>query len=155
MHFLDLRDRLQFFLVIAGTGISAATLGSGALRNTLIAWAKSDTLSLACIKVAKSVNFPAEMVLLYGLYTTALLTLVYIPTFIAFQSKGREICGSTYPKPSFNSDASDSWVNWYSNQKKVEELLKLQLGATDSLKTGISILAPLAGSAISLLLGSK
>ncbi|BAS60290.1 hypothetical protein LBWT_X3620 (plasmid) [Leptolyngbya boryana IAM M-101] len=46
-------------------------------------------------------------------------------------------------------------MNWYSNQKKVEELLKLQLGATDSLKTGISILAPLAGSAISLLLGSK
>lgn len=152
ISYLRLREHLQLFLLVAGTGIGAATLATGALRNAIIAWAKSSTILDICKSKIAAINFPPDMVLLFGLSLSGLLALAYAPTFTTLLAEGRKLRDSIFPMPSLNSE---SWANWYSSRKNLEELLQLQLSITDSFKTGVVILAPLMGSAISLLLGAK
>jgi len=59
---------------------------------------------------------------------------------------GRKLVRDLLPMP---SPIDESWQSWYSRQKSLEELL--QLSVSENLRAGIAILAPIAGSLISLL----
>lgn len=142
-HFLFLREELQTLLFFLGTIIGAATLASGALRIALIDYGATDAQ-----------KFPAAAVLAYGGYFTLLLVAVYAPAYAALLALGRhlrdEICGALPGKP----EDPGAWAEWQSRRSTVEGFLQLNVSAGDRLKTGLAILAPFAGSAISLLLGT-
>jgi len=142
-HFLFLREELQTLLFFLGTIIGAATLASGALRIALIDYGATDAQ-----------KFPAAAVLAYGGYFTLLLVAVYAPAYAALLALGKhlrdEICGALPAKP----EDPGAWAEWQSRRSTVEGFLQLNVSAGDRLKTGLAILAPFAGSAISLLLGT-
>ena len=138
--FLRLREQLQFFLSVLGILVGGLTLATGALRNTLVA----TTPDLK--------GFPPELVLVYGAYFTALVALIYAPTYIALVATGRKLVDDLWPMPPPRSDA---WDDWYDRRKDLEELLQLQQGAVKNFQAGFAILAPLAGSIIAVLLGKN
>jgi hypothetical protein len=136
--FLQYRDYLQRFLSIAGAILGLTTLATGALRNALITYGVDPTY------------FPSELVLGYGLYYSALLALTYAPTYASMIRVGRLIRDALCPLPSSDTQA---WRDWYSNRRILDDMLKLQIGARESLPAGVAILAPLGGSVLSVLLG--
>jgi hypothetical protein len=138
--FLRLREQLQFFLSVLGILVGGLTLATGALRNALVA---------APINVE---GFPPELVLVYGAYFTALVALIYAPTYLALIAAGRKLRDDLLPMPSPKSDA---WDDWYDRRKDLEELLQLQQGAAKNFQAGFAILAPLAGSIITVLIGKS
>jgi len=138
--FLRLREQLQFLLTVLGILVGGLTLATGALRNALVA----TTPDLK--------GFPPELVLVYGAYFTALVALIYAPTYIALVATGRKLVDDLWPMPPPKSDA---WDDWYDRRKDLEELLQLQQGAVKNFQAGFAILAPLAGSIIAVLLGKS
>ena len=46
-------------------------------------------------------------------------------------------------------------ASWQANRRSLEELLQLRAGALDNLRASVTILAPLASGAVSVLLGDK
>lgn len=134
--YLGLREQLLRFLTILGTMVGLVTLATGGLRNALLAMGTS----------AK--DFPSELVLVYGLYFTALLAVTYAPTYVTLTSVGRRLRDKLCEFP---SPESGSWADWHSNRKSVEEMLKLQVGAKENYQSVAAILAPLAGSVLSIL----
>jgi hypothetical protein len=75
-----------------------------------------------------------------------LLALAFFPTYAALLRTGRKLVCDLLPMPPANDE---SWTNWYSKQKSLEELLKLSV--SENLRAGIAILGPIAGSLIPLL----
>jgi hypothetical protein len=139
---LDRRAYLQRFITLLGAMIALATLAKGALRQAYLATGGDPSA------------FPSEYVLLQGAYFTGLLALVYIPTFTVLNTIGADLLESTYPVTAPDLD----WANlaqWQANRKSLEELLQLQSGAVDNLRASVSILAPVATSVITVLLGTK
>jgi len=136
---IDLRQRLEQLLLAAGTIIGAATLATGGLRSALIAYRESNREL-----------FPKEYVLLYGLIYSMFLAAVYVPVHLKLQSRARELRERLLP---FKKGESESWASWHSNRKALDELLQLQVNPVTGLFNGISILSPLAGSIVGLLIG--
>lgn len=136
---VDSKQRLEHLLMAAGTIIGAATLATGALRSALIVY-----------KNEADIGFPKEYVLLYGLIYSMFLAAVYLPVYLKLQKKGRELRDRLIPIPKGDQE---SWAGWYSNRKALDDLLQLQLNPVASLFSGISILTPLAGSIVGLLIG--
>ncbi len=75
---VDLRAHLQRFITLLGAMVALATLAKGALRQAFLATG-GDTS-----------RFPPEYVLLQGAYFTALLALVYIPTYTVLAQPSQE-----------------------------------------------------------------
>jgi hypothetical protein len=139
---LELREYLQRFITLLGAMVALATLAKGALRQAFLATG------------GKASEFPPEYVLLQGAYFTGLLALVYIPTFTILAAIGADLLESLYPITAPDLD----WENlshWQANRKSLEELLQLRSGAVDNLRASVSILAPVATSVITVLLGTK
>jgi hypothetical protein len=120
-----------------GALIGGITLATGALRNAATA-----------IEGNKQI-IPPEVVLVYGAYFTVLVALVYAPTYVTLQTTGRNLQDSVLPMP---SPASQEWETWCKKRQGLEEVLRLEKGGTQSFQTSFAILAPLAGSIISILL---
>lgn len=139
---VDLRARLQQFITVLGAMVALATLAKGELRQAILATA-GDTA-----------KFPPEYVLLQGAYFTALLALVYIPTYTILAQAGASFVDSIYPITAPDLD----WAHlsrWRANRKSLEEFLQLQSGAVHNLRASVAIMAPVATSVVSVLLGAK
>lgn len=147
-RYLFLRERLHLFLSILGTLLCGLILATGALRNAYIALESPTTEATS--KLATS--FPPELVLAYGAYFTALVVLIYAPAYLALIQAGRQLRDDLFPIP---SPQSEGWHDWYSNRSDLEELLQLQQRGLENLESGIAILAPLAGSIVTLLVGKS
>jgi len=139
---LDLRDYLERFITLLGAMIALATLAKGALRQAFLATGGNPSA------------FPPEYVLLLGAYFTALLALVYIPTFTILATIGADLVESTYPVTAPDLDWG-SLSRWQANRKSLEDLLQLRSGAVRNLRASVSILAPVATSVVTVLLGTK
>lgn len=139
-NLLNYKQKLEQLLLAAGTIIGAATLATGALRSALLAHFKTEEV----------IGFPKEYVLLYGLIYSMFLAAVYLPVHLKLQKKGKELRDQLIPLP---ESKPESWAAWYSNRKAFDDLLQLQLNPVASLFSGISILTPLAGSIVGLLIG--
>jgi hypothetical protein len=140
--YLVLRDSLQLFITFLGAMIGLATLAKGAARHSFVATGGPPG------------DYPPEFVLLYGAYFTGLLALVYIPTYTRLVTVGQTILDTAFPFTSPDVELT-KLADWQSHRKSLEELLQLRATALDNLRASVSILAPLASSAISILLGDK
>jgi hypothetical protein len=122
--------------------IALATLSKGAVRQAILATGGS------------AAAFPPEYVLLQGAYFTGMLALVYIPTYTIFANIGGDLIEATYSVTDPGLDW-DRLYRWQENRKSLEELLQLRSGAVSNLRASVSILAPVATSVISVLMGAK
>jgi len=82
------------------------------------------------------------------------LALVYLPTFTVLAAIGANLVESTYPVTAPDLDW-DKLSHWQANRKSLEELLQLRSGAVHNLRASVSILAPVATSVITVLVGTK
>jgi hypothetical protein len=139
---LSLRESLQRFITFLGEMISLATLAKGASRHAFVA-----TGGLPA-------KFPPEYVLLHGAYFTGLLALVYVPTYTRLMAAGGALLDSVFPVTAPDVELRNL-AQWQLNRKSLEELLQLRSSAVDNLRASVIILAPLASSTISILLGDK
>ena len=80
--------------------------------------------------------------------------MVYIPTYLILAAIGADLLESVYPITAPNLDW-DHLARWQANRKSLEELLQLRSGAVDNLRASVSILAPVATSVVTVLLGTK
>ena len=140
-QYLFLREELQRLVYFLGAMIGAATLASGALRYAV-------TTDKGGVKPS---DFPVEFVLAYGGFFTFLIAAIYAPTYAAVREVGHrirdEICGQLPTNP---RDAS-AWGEWQSQRTSIASFLELDVSIAQRLRTALAILAPVAGSAVSLL----
>lgn len=136
-RYIERRRHSLRLLTILGVMMGLATLGFGAKRNAILAMGQT------C-----QPDFLPARVFLLALYLTILLALTFFPTYAALLRTGRKLVCDLLPMP---SPSDKDWPNWYEKQKNLEELLRLSV--TENLRAGVAILAPIAGSLISLLKG--
>lgn len=137
-----LRLDLQRFITILGAIIALATLAKGAMRQAYLAAG------------GVALKFPPEYIVLYGAYFTGLLALVYLPTATLLNRACAQFVDSVFPLTSADLDLRHLG-EWHSSRKCLEDVLQVQTGALENLKASVSVLAPLAGSVISVLLGAS
>lgn len=138
--YLARRDELQQSLSILGGIIGLATLATGALRNAALAAGEDKKL------------YPSESVLVYGLYYTAMVALIYVPIYLSVAHAGEVIRDGLLPLKDLNVDAL---ADFQKKHEAVEQLLELHGGAAESLQSGLAILAPLGSSIVAVLLSGE
>ena len=137
--FIEFRTDLERLLAILGTIVGLAVLASAALRQVVLGWAAfTDT----------DANFPADYPLLYGLILSALVALIYVPTYLALLEAGTELRDSAAPllepdDPNFDAAAA--------KRKTLTDLLGLDVSASTSFRAGAAILSPLFAALLTLL----
>lgn len=125
--------------------IGAATLALGAHRHTLIAHTKETHVSPD--------DFPPELVLAYGAYYSFFLAAAYVPVYLNVLRLGRGVVDASLGKLPPTLREGKAWVDWTSQREAAELFLQLRTTPGQRLQTALAILAPLAGSAVSLVLG--
>jgi hypothetical protein len=144
-HFLTLRSQLEQYLLAAGTIIGAATLATGALRQSVLAYDSR-----------YGERFMVQDVLGYGLTFSLMLALVYAPAHMRLVSARAALHRTLVPLPKPDADdphaGAVSWDAWNKEHKAAGELLQPNAGLFGSLAGAVSILTPLLGSLVSLLL---
>lgn len=136
--YLLFRDRLQRLILILGTAVGIATLGTGAARKALIAWGVSVE------------SYPVSIVLVYGAYYTLIVGLIYLPTFALLTKIGHHLCDTLFP---ISLQDPAYWTDIYPKRKNLEEILQLHTTTLQSLQGNIPIFAPLLSAIIATLLG--
>ena len=136
--YCSLRSKLQFFLTVAGTLIGLATLGTGALRKTMVAFDEHN-----------EVSFSSAIILAYGLYYTLVLALVYAPVYSCISQTGQVLLDKFFPQL---LPKDEHWSERNSRRKEFEEYLQLGLGTEQNFQSHIAILAPLLSGIVSLLI---
>jgi hypothetical protein len=136
-RYLHLRDALDRLLVYMGAIVSSAVLAAGALRNAVVSW-------------HPDADFAEERVLLYGLFLSALLALIYIPPFQRLRTLGARLRDAHAP-PIW--PPHPDWRKRAEERATLGDLLRLDVTPSASLGAGLAILAPLASSMVARLLG--
>ena len=140
--YISRRDELQRVLFFLGTMIGAATLALGASRHALIVQGG-----------VTSKDFPPELVLAYGAYYSFFLVAAYVPVYLNVLALGREVVDDLLGKLPAKLGEGKAWAEWISQREAADLLLQLRTTPVQRLRTALAILAPLAGSAVSLVLG--
>ncbi|MFL5926098.1 MAG: hypothetical protein ACJ77E_04100, partial [Gaiellaceae bacterium] len=138
---LALRDRLQRFLTVSGSIIGLAILGAGAERNMISAYTAEFHVKG---------GFPIEYVLIFGLFFSALLALVYFPSHLTLLALSARLRDRYAPVPDLDPDGA--WIDGWKRRGALEDALSMKVGASGSFKTGVAVLTPLIGSLTGLLL---
>lgn len=117
-----------------GVIIAAGMLATGALR-----------------KLLDAPEFSPEIVIAYGLYSTLLLALVFIPAQYTVKALGEELARRLSRLDPLESKV-EVWKSWSDEQKAIEDYLGLQQSPLQMMQSAISVLAPLVGSVSALVL---
>jgi hypothetical protein len=136
-RYLKYREQLQRFLLVLGLGVTLLTLATGALRQALIV-----------AKAATPEQFPVNDVVIFGGYYTLLLVVIYLPAFGALREAGRRVRDAYCPLP---ESTNPEWDKVLAKRKTLEDILQLQISFQQSLGAGITILAPLLSSLLSII----
>jgi hypothetical protein len=134
--FLNDRSALLRGGTILGAPVGLATLATGALRNALVA---------AGVKAVS-----ATLVLAYGAGYTAMLAIVYVPSYLSMQNAGRRLLESYLPMQLPDSSTYDEYEK---TRGAWEDLLQLKVGPADSFKIGTAVLAPIVTALITVFAG--
>lgn len=141
-QFMHLRGQLNGLLGIAGIIVGIGTLGSGALRNAVLALNQPSP--------AKPLyQFDEQYVLVYGLFFTGLLALAYLPSFLSMRAAGTRIREASNPLP---PPGDPAFGNVVTARKTLDDLLQISVAASASFKAGVAIFAPLGSALVGLLL---
>lgn len=138
-NFLRLRLGLERYLLAAGVIVGAATLATGALRQAILA-----------VRPDLAGKFMVYDVIGYGLAFSVLIALVYAPAHAQLVRARSLLRDSIVELP---EAGPESWDKWNAERKAVEELLQGHTSLFASLTGAISILTPLLGSLVSILIG--
>jgi len=94
-------------------------------------------------------TFPSQAIIIYGLIFTLLLIFIYVPTYITLTNVGRELRDARYPLD------VDELEDTLKNRKMLNDLLQINFGIADNLKSGIFTLTPLISGLLASLMGFK
>jgi hypothetical protein len=133
---LWIRAQLHLFLTMLALVIGGNVLTVGAMRGVMLADGLPGT------------EAPVVILLLYGATMTGLLALVYIPAYLAWQSRARELRDELFPLPPDGRADHD----WYIGRADLEGLLNLKVSAGSAFIAGLGLLAPFAGSLVSAII---
>lgn len=133
--YLHYRELIQLYLYSSGAIVGLITLFDGALRNLLLAVGVSES------------DFPLFVVIIFGLYWSAILALYYAIGYLSLLECGRNLQDNICPLYS-----SKSLVQDIEEHKKIGEILKLDIRADQLFRNSIAILAPLLSGIVSHLL---
>jgi hypothetical protein len=137
-EYLDYRNLLQACLIISGILLSLLPIITSAFYSI---WKE--------IGVFTTETFPSQVIIVYGLIFTALLILIYAPTYFTLTNVGRELRDAKYP---LDVDTLEATMK---NRKMLDDLLQTNIGLTENLKNGIFTLSPLVSGLLAGLLGFK
>ncbi|MGZ4271187.1 MAG: hypothetical protein ACXVSX_18505, partial [Solirubrobacteraceae bacterium] len=141
----ELRGALDRLVLCMGVIVGAAILATGALRNATISWSRVQHSALPPDQI-----FPPEQVLLAGVYFTGLLALLAIPNYERLLSAGGRLRDEQFP---VRWPPEPGWKERLDERRAVDGLLKLELSPAASFRAAVAILAPLASSLVSRVLG--
>ena len=132
------RGLLQTYLLIAGIVVSIIPVAMASLRTILIA-----------VGIVAEKDYPITVVLVYGLFFTAILILFYVPTHLLLTDTSRKLRDQLGPINSL-----PSLTESLEKRKALDEWLETNRGLTQNLKAGIVALAPLVSSFVASVLGA-
>jgi hypothetical protein len=138
LRYQRLRSRLERFLVFSAVIIGTATLSLGAFRILLKELLAPDI-------------FEPSRIMGYGIYYTALLASVYLPTRKTLADVG-EALAARFVRQS--PAAGTSWKDWSQEQEAVRTWLGLERSTLQDFQQGLTVLAPLLASLSALALGA-
>jgi hypothetical protein len=148
--YLRLREYLGNILTVTGIILALGTLSLNASRDF--------------VKAASGHNFfPRDLVTVFGGVFTVLLGMAYTPAYLALRTLGSNVRDSIVPGiPPDDPQAAgekeggaESVEKWAENRDKLNDLLQLQIRDWKSFGPQFAIVAPLATSLASRLIGGK
>jgi hypothetical protein len=92
--------------------------------------------------------FPVDYVLLYGVFFTLLLALVYVPAYLKLQAAGRAIIADYVPINPRTKDFAEE----YEKRQQLTTLLRLDTSVASSFAAGAAIVTPLVTSLVGVIL---
>lgn len=132
--FIRYEEAAQSFLAFGGAAVAAGVAQASALRRALIGSG-----------IIQEIDYPPEMVLLYGALFAIALAIIYLPTALTLRLTGRKICDlaalrmlPTGPHP----DEISRWVELYDCRERVGKALGLHLGVWARIQLTLGLLAP-------------
>lgn len=140
-HFVKFRETASSFVSLLGVMIALATLATGALRSTYNAYI--DKLG------TETPELDTGLVLVYGLYYTILIGLVYFPVRAVGFESGQVVRDRLIAD--LRSEYSDLAED-LSRRDRVGRLLHLDSGPSYDLQASLGVLSPLIAALVSALL---
>lgn len=133
---IQLRALSQEYLLAIGLDIIMATFSTGANRN------------LRAVSGLPSVQFPQLVILVYGLYFTVLVALIYRPTYLTLVGTGHKAVEKIYPV-----NQPQTFAEALEKRQSLEHHLHINLDLSQGLRTGLVVLSPLLIGLLTNLLG--
>lgn len=134
--FLTLQADLNRFLAVLGAILGLIVLSASAQRRTVL-------------EFAPATNFPYEGVLLYGLFFSILVAAVYLPTYVTLARVGEEIREAAFRAV---PPTSPEWTERTAQRASLTGVLGLDVNLATRFRTSVTIISPLIGSLVGLLL---
>jgi hypothetical protein len=135
------RAILQSQLAALGALIALSTLTTAAFRNAILA-AFPD----------RAGDFPAEGVLLFGAWLTAIVALVYVPPSERLRRHAQALVDEAFPIPDqFDGD----WQQQLQRRRDLAAVLRLDETSRSSIQNALIIGGPLITSALTLLIPTR
>jgi hypothetical protein len=139
-RYQQLRSRLERFLGFAAANLGVSILGFGAMNELL-----GETAS------GLSEGFPRGAAMSFGLYSTWLLALIYLPIRKSLNDVGQGLADELVQQ---SLSAHLHWKQWFEERQAVQTYLGLQGSALQELQQGLFVLVPLLAGLSSLTLGA-
>jgi hypothetical protein len=140
---LRARTDLKRFLFGAAVLITGTVLMIGGLQNALNAYYNATINSID--GPANVVDISTTDLVLLGAFFAALLALVFIPAYLAWQEQATEIRDKLYEIPDNGRPSKE----WYEDRSNLETLLEIRTGIFAKTLAALGILAPFIVSIVS------
>ena len=96
-------------------------------------------------------HVPILRLLTFGGVNTALIALIFVPAYVAWQERVSELRDSIHPVPKDGRPAHD----WFQARDVFDALLTAKASAGQVLATAFGVLAPLTATVVSALLAGS
>ena len=136
-NLLEYRSLLQVYLLIAGIILSLASI-TGVGYRAIFVGLKADGIE----------NFPVSHALIFGLFFTVLLLLVYIPVHLTLTETCRKLRDAICPITSIETLQEVMHL-----RKQLDEMLQINVDIMSSFKHGFMALAPFVSSLLASVVG--
>jgi hypothetical protein len=135
--FADVRRNLDRLLALLGALLALGVLATAAQRETVLVHASY---------TGTEVQYPAELVLVYGLAFSAVLALAVLPTYATLQATGVGLLNQIAP-----IEGTSDIKEIVEQRDMLGELFGLRVSPIASLRAALAILSPLLGSLVGLI----
>lgn len=129
---LDMRGHVHRFLAVLAVVIGGNILAAAAFRRAMLAYVPEPPID-------------TTILLAYGAMMTGVLALLYVPTYVALQSRSRELLDALCPLPVQGCPPHD----WFVNRSDLEGLLELKVHTGRAVTVALGLLTPFVSSLIS------